>query len=199
MVTVMCKVPRHYRHLLSRLEPRLQATARKLLLDHDLAADAVVAAVAQVLGNWAVYDKAQDFETWVFSILRYRVIDTYRRAVVARRCEERYETERAAGVDHVEPLQLLGRAEDVARVRAALALIPAAQRRAIVLCNLQALTLEAAAAAARCPVGTMKSRLHRAHAAFRVAYAGIGPTTWSAQDLESYAPPRGRRRRWKAS
>lgn len=54
--------------------------------------------------------------------------------------------------------------ETVGRVRQAVATLPAAYREAVVLCDLEEMSYEEAAAALDCPVGTVRSRLHRARA-----------------------------------
>jgi RNA polymerase sigma-70 factor (ECF subfamily) len=54
--------------------------------------------------------------------------------------------------------------EAMARLRRAVATLPENYREALVLCDLQEMSYEEAAAALDCPVGTVRSRLHRARA-----------------------------------
>jgi RNA polymerase sigma-70 factor, ECF subfamily len=54
--------------------------------------------------------------------------------------------------------------ENVTRVRQAIATLPENYREVVVLCELDELSYEEAAAALDCPVGTVRSRLHRARA-----------------------------------
>ena len=54
--------------------------------------------------------------------------------------------------------------ETVARVRQAIATLPENYREAVVLCELEEMSYEEAASALGCPVGTVRSRLHRARA-----------------------------------
>lgn len=54
--------------------------------------------------------------------------------------------------------------ENVNRVRHAIATLPENYREVVVLCELDELSYEDAAAALGCPVGTVRSRLHRARA-----------------------------------
>ena len=54
--------------------------------------------------------------------------------------------------------------ETVARVRQAIATLPQNYREAVILCELEEMSYEEAAAALDCPVGTVRSRLHRARA-----------------------------------
>ncbi len=54
--------------------------------------------------------------------------------------------------------------ETVGRVRQAVGTLPENYREVIVLCELQEMSYEEAASALDCPVGTVRSRLHRARA-----------------------------------
>ena len=62
------------------------------------------------------------------------------------------------------PFESLTSAEIVERVRAAIALLPDAYREAVVLCDLNELDYATAADVIGCPIGTVRSRLHRARA-----------------------------------
>jgi RNA polymerase sigma-70 factor (ECF subfamily) len=61
-------------------------------------------------------------------------------------------------------LDSLSRDETIKTVRAAVASLPAPYREVVVLCELQEMSYADAAAIAQCPVGTVRSRLHRAKA-----------------------------------
>jgi RNA polymerase sigma-70 factor (ECF subfamily) len=52
--------------------------------------------------------------------------------------------------------------ETVTRVREAISTLPENYREAVVLCELEEMSYEEAAAALDCPIGTVRSRLHRA-------------------------------------
>ena len=65
-------------------------------------------------------------------------------------------------VDDVTPLDVLTRAETIETVREAIRALPAERREAIVLCELQEMNYADAAGVVGCPVGTIRSRLHRA-------------------------------------
>ena len=62
------------------------------------------------------------------------------------------------------PLDALSRSEIVERVRLAVSTLPPGLREAIVLCDLGELHYAAAAEVMNCPIGTVRSRLHRARA-----------------------------------
>lgn len=91
----------------------------------------------------------------------------------------------AAGGD--DPSRPLLRSQETAMVRRALCGLPVPYREAVVLCDLQELSYEDAAAAAGCAVGTVRSRLHRGRALLsahlrgeRRAFAGWPATDWIA-------------------
>ena len=63
-----------------------------------------------------------------------------------------------------DPLGELTRRETIDGVRHAILTLPANYREAVVLCELQELSYQEAAAALGCAVGTVRSRLHRARA-----------------------------------
>jgi len=67
-----------------------------------------------------------------------------------------------AGANSV--LDSLSRDETIKTVRAAVASLPAPYREVVVLCELQEMSYVDAAAIVQCPVGTVRSRLHRARA-----------------------------------
>lgn len=63
----------------------------------------------------------------------------------------------------VPPADLV-RNQNIERVRQAVLSLPAEYRETVVLCELQELSYEQAAEVLACPVGTIRSRLHRARA-----------------------------------
>lgn len=71
-----------------------------------------------------------------------------------------------------DPGVALANAQAVDCLRHALQRLPVVYREAIVLCDLQELSYEDAAAAARCAVGTVRSRLHRGRALLAASIRG---------------------------
>ena len=70
----------------------------------------------------------------------------------------------ANGKEAAEPVDHFASWEATARVRQAISTLPEAYREAVVLCELEEMSYEEAATALDCPVGTVRSRLHRAKA-----------------------------------
>jgi RNA polymerase sigma-70 factor (ECF subfamily) len=65
----------------------------------------------------------------------------------------------AAFPDHSD--EMVSR-ENIRRVRQAIATLPENYREVVVLCEMDEMSYEAAAAVLECPIGTVRSRLHRA-------------------------------------
>jgi len=97
--------------------------------------------------------------TWVLAIARNRAIDMARaQARHARRIEAARELVRVAN-DSSDPLTETVSRDEVSRLRAALAHLPSAQRRTLVLAYGGGLTHPQVAQCTGVPVGTVKSRL----------------------------------------
>ena len=75
---------------------------------------------------------------------------------------EDVETMAAQPSADLNALDLLSRRELVDAVRSAIASLPPVYRETIVLCDLQEMEYQAAATLLECPIGTVRSRLHRA-------------------------------------
>lgn len=92
-----------------------------------------------------------------------------------------------------EPLAGLLRSERIEALRRAVQALPLLYREAVVLCDLQEMPYGDAAEVIGCPVGTVRSRLHRARAllAARITAAQASP----AAPVPRTAERRGRRAR----
>lgn len=104
---------------------------------------------------------AASLRTWITTVVHRHLVDRHRRRRVRGPVEEADEVEDptpGAGAR-------LASARDQAALEAALARLPEPWRRVVVLHHLHETPLEAIAAAEGVPVGTVKSRLHRARAA----------------------------------
>jgi RNA polymerase sigma-70 factor (ECF subfamily) len=69
----------------------------------------------------------------------------------------------------------LTRVETIDAVRAAVRSLPPAYREVVVLCELDEISYAAAADIVRCPIGTVRSRLHRARTLLTAKLAAISP------------------------
>jgi RNA polymerase sigma-70 factor (ECF subfamily) len=108
------------------------------------------------------------FSTWLFTIAKRLAASEHHRA------HRRFEVEAAGDAPDGEPSappasDALLAAERAARVRGALAGLPIPLRSTFFLSQLEELTLEEVAEVEGCPLGTVKSRIHRARAYLRLA------------------------------
>lgn len=93
---------------------------------------------------------------WLLGIAR-----NHARRRLTGRTHESLERAGSEAASDPHPDALLAGAQEVERLRRALRSLPVGYREAIVLCDLQELSYEDAAAAAGCAIGTIRSRLHR--------------------------------------
>jgi RNA polymerase sigma-70 factor (ECF subfamily) len=99
---------------------------------------------------------ASGFVPWLLGIAR----NLCRRRATQRGMRPLDEVDERA----VESEDLVARDEELARLRAGLAALPARYREVVVLCDLEELPYAAAAKVMGCAVGTVRSRLHRGRA-----------------------------------
>lgn len=150
--------PRAWRELVARHGPRVFGLCRRLDPDPEDCYQEVWEKVSRALPG---FDEAgpASLRTWLSVITHRHLVDRHRR---------RSARGKLVAIDGHEPDDPGPTAEaklDAARRRdrleAALARLPEAQRRVVVLHHLCELPLEEIAASEDVPVGTLKSRLHR--------------------------------------
>ena len=119
----------------------------------DVAQDVFLA----VIHDAARYERGRaTVVAWLLGIARNHA----RRRLSERRYDPLPEPGTEPGV-LVDPADTVARSRQVAALRRALGSLPMSYREAVVLCDLQELSYQDAAAAAGCAVGTVRSRLHR--------------------------------------
>jgi RNA polymerase sigma-70 factor (ECF subfamily) len=161
------------RHLRS-----IYRVAYRLTGDPDDAEDLMQEAVAEAFRAFDRYQPGTFFDRWVYRIMRRTHIDWIRRR--GRRPEVSFDAPAATAPDgdplsarlgdtgH-DPQQLIERRDLAGPVQAALDALPAEFRTVVVLADIEGLSYDEIAAVAACPVGTVRSRLHRAREALRSA------------------------------
>ena len=102
------------------------------------------------------------FGAWLMTVARNHAIDRYRR----HRDDRLRLFDDAAALDALPsrdegPLRVLEREERVQLVHRGLRALPAALRETLILCDLEGLSHDEAAATLSIPMGTVKSRLNR--------------------------------------
>jgi RNA polymerase sigma-70 factor, ECF subfamily len=104
---------------------------------------------------------------FLYGVTRNRVLKYLERSPREVPLEEKNEDGTGSGIilqDSATPAAWAEKRERVARVRAAVLDLPAEFREAVVLCELEEMSYEEAAQAVGCPIGTIRSRLHRGRA-----------------------------------
>jgi RNA polymerase sigma-70 factor, ECF subfamily len=103
----------------------------------------------------------------LFGIARNRVMKHLERAPREVPLEEKNEDGTGGGVvlqDSFTPAMWAEKRERMEQVRAAVQELPVEFREAVVLCELEEMSYEEAAQTSGCPIGTIRSRLHRGRA-----------------------------------
>jgi RNA polymerase sigma-70 factor, ECF subfamily len=103
----------------------------------------------------------------LFGIARNRVMKHLERAPREVPLEEKNEDGSGAGIvlqDNFTPAKWVETRERLHQVRAAVLDLPAEFREAVVMCELEEMSYEEAAQMTGCPIGTIRSRLHRGRA-----------------------------------
>jgi RNA polymerase sigma-70 factor (ECF subfamily) len=153
--------------LLAHARPRLLAVALRIVRDRDDAEDVVQEALLKVCRSLTRFEGRSAFSTWLHRIVVNAGLDRLRRQQARR--------ERVAGgedddrdkapahvVDQQTPERVVSRRETGAVVRGALARLSPAHQEVIVLREFEGESYQELARHARCPVGTIMSRLHHA-------------------------------------
>ncbi len=114
------------------------------------------------------YDPARAaLAAYLYGIARNRVMKHLERLPREVELDEQNENGSRGGaavINAVTPMHWAVRQERMEQVRAAVLELPAEFREAVVLCELEELSYEEAAQQIGCPIGTIRSRLHRGRA-----------------------------------
>jgi RNA polymerase sigma factor (sigma-70 family) len=145
--------------LVSGAHPHVQRFAFSLCASSQDAEDAAQEAMIVLFRKIGTLRAAGALASWMFQIVRHECL---RRAkAMSRRREPIAEVATPSAEDDV-----LGRLE-IERVAAAIAALPADQRRVLIMRDVQGLPGSAVAKSVGLSTAAMKSRLHRARAALR--------------------------------
>jgi len=104
---------------------------------------------------------------FLYGVARNRVMKHLERLPREIAFEEKNEDGTGPGIvlqDSATPAEWLEKRERMSQVRAAVQELPLEFREAVVLCELEEMSYEEAAQMAGCPIGTIRSRLHRGKA-----------------------------------
>lgn len=140
--------------LYERRGPGLRRYALHMLGSHSAAEDVAHEVFVQLMrANTNFDDTRGTLEGWMYGVARNLVRVIRRKGTVEEPVDQ--------AVRHDIPGELINE-ESLGALRAALRELPELYRDAVVLCDLEEKSYEEAALAMGCPVGTVRSRLHRA-------------------------------------
>lgn len=130
------------------------AISMSVLHDHGLAADASQQTFMKAWQAASTYDPDRELGPWIYAIARRTAIDIYRKQV------------RSVVADDVDSVSLppaLDTIWEVFEVRAAIDRLSDEERQVIKMSHFEGLTHVEIAEQMDIPIGTVKSRSHRAH------------------------------------
>lgn len=130
------------------------AISMSILRDHGLAADATQQTFLKAWRAAATFDASRRFGPWIYAIARRTAIDIYRKESRSIAKPDIDTVFHSGGLDTVW---------EVFEVRSALDQLPDDEREVIRLSHFEGLTHSEIAEHMGIPVGTVKSRSHRAH------------------------------------
>ncbi len=175
--------PQAFTELVRRHRDRLWAIALRTLSDREEAADALQDALVSAFRSAGTYRGEAAVTTWLHRVVVNACLDRVRRRQARPTVPLGAVEVPARGDDH-------GRTETRLDVRAALATLPEGQRAAIVLVDMQDMSVAEAALVLGVAEGTVKSRCSRGRTALAQLLRGASPA-----DPGPYGGnPRGRSR-----
>lgn len=165
-----------FEELLNRHLRSIYRVAYRLAGNADDAEDLMQEAVAEAFRAFDRYQPGTYFDRWVYRIMHRTHIDWIRHR--GRRPEVSFDAPASPEGDPLlarlgdtgsDPQHLTEIKDLDGPIQAALESLPPEFRAVVVLADIEGLSYDEIAAAAECPVGTVRSRLHRAREALRTA------------------------------
>jgi RNA polymerase sigma-70 factor (ECF subfamily) len=160
---------RLFESLMARHQDQLYRVAYRMTGNPDEAEDLVQEALTEAFQSFRRFQPGTHFDRWVCRIMSHTYIDRLRRKSRAREesldqplggdAGEGYYRELPDDAPTPEARALSSEVDR--RVQAALKELPEDFRMAVVLCDLEGYSYEEIAQFVRCPVGTVRSRIHR--------------------------------------
>jgi RNA polymerase sigma-70 factor (ECF subfamily) len=173
-----------FRVLVERHQGRAFRLARRVLRDEEGARDAVQEAFLKAYASLDRFQGRSSFYTWLYRLVLNQCLDTLRR----RRSERRVDWPEDDALENVaadppevsgvvfEPAAEAMRGELREKLAAAIATLPEAARRTLLLREVDGLSYAEIARALDIPKGTVMSRLHYARQRLQQVLVGAGVT-----------------------
>ncbi|MFN4145631.1 MAG: sigma-70 family RNA polymerase sigma factor [Runella sp.] len=143
--------------------------AFRLTMDEDDANDLIQDTYLKAFRFISSFERGTNAKAWLFRILKNSFINDYRKRskepskVDYQEVETTYNSEEAAEVDHTTDLRVESVQDMIGdEVANALNSLPVDFRTVIILCDIEGFTYEEMAKILDIPIGTVRSRLHRA-------------------------------------
>jgi RNA polymerase sigma-70 factor (ECF subfamily) len=145
---------------------RVFNVAYKFVGTHDQAEDLAQDIFLKVFKSLDTFDRRANFQTWLTSVSRNLCIDHYRSVRKERETIDRNvdANELTPASNDESPIAALEQRDRVTLLRQALAALPPALRKAVVMRDLQELSYQEIADTLGLPEGTVKSRINRGRA-----------------------------------
>lgn len=176
------ETPGAYRELIERYHDDLLRFLTRMMGDHAAAEDIFQDTFLQVHISAASFDSSRRFRPWLFTIAANKARDSLRkknrRKTVELSAPIKKNESGASFVDLLEvdvppPDEAMDLAERDEQVQRALAMLGPALREVLLLAYFQRLSYAQIAADLGIPLGTVKSRMHSAVAAFARAWKSV--------------------------
>jgi len=166
MEAVQQDVPGAFERFVHRYQRRFYRIAMRYLRDHEFALDAVQEAFVKIHQARARWEpRAQPF-TWAYRIVANHCIDLLRKGgkgqMESLDDEETGHARTLEDPQATDPEHAVGLLELGEVLRRGLAELPAPQREILILRHFEDMSLQEIADLKQCPLGTVKSALHRA-------------------------------------
>jgi RNA polymerase sigma-70 factor (ECF subfamily) len=158
-----------FAELVRRYQDRLYNAVFRMLGSAEDAQDVVQEAFVNAYQALGSFKGEARFFTWLYRIAMNQAISWKRKRRVTARLELRHE-ENSQPLDQSvgsQPAEALERAEEEEQLQRALARLSMEHRVVLVLKEIEGLKYEEIAEALRVPIGTVRSRLHRARVELR--------------------------------
>lgn len=183
-----------YEALVLAHRPALERLSRRLARNRDDAEDLLQESLLEAYRSFPRFRAGSQFYNWFARIMTNNQLDRVRRAR-----EVVYSLDHCGWDDEAGPIEipdersnpehLLMKDELDAPFRYALERLDANQRATVLLCDLEGATYEEAAQRANCPIGTIRSRLHRAHKSMERSLQHYSPHCVASASRRAGASP----------
>ncbi len=144
--------------------PRVRRFARSFTHATADADDLAQEALLKVYRSLHSYRFESSFSTWLYRVMKNAFMDAFRHGETLNRATKIAGEELVAPTQAPRPDEQLLAAEERARLWAAIGAVSPDFRTALVLCDVEDMSISEVAAIEKLPEGTIKSRLHRGRA-----------------------------------